>query len=131
MADRDREGELLVKAWKTARNGAPPAEAYSVLTTDRGAGRIRWLGPAFAAKFLYFAQGAAAEPRLLILDAVVAANLFGAWPAAAKGAWYPATYGRYCDLLASWAGQATERLNGARKVRTGEIELTLFRRRPE
>ncbi|MCC3265903.1 hypothetical protein [Arthrobacter gengyunqii] len=130
-ADPDRAGELLLKAWETARAGAPAAEVYSALATDRGSGRIRQLGPAFATKFLYFAQGAAAEPRLLILDAVVAGNLAEAWPGAATWGWYPQTYGRYCDLMANWAGQATERLNGARKVRADEIELVLFRRRPE
>lgn len=127
-ADPDRAGELLVKAWKRARNGPPAAEAYSVLTTDRGAGRIHQLGPAFATKFLYFAQGTAAEPRLLILDAVVAGNLPEAWPGAATWGWYPKTYGRYCELLASWARQATERLDGSRKVRADEIELALFLR---
>lgn len=130
-ADRDRAGELLLKAWKTVRTGAPAAEAYSVLTTDRGAGRIRQLGPAFATKFLYFAQGTEAEPRLLILDAVVAGNLSEAWAGAATWGWYPQTYGRYCDLLGNWARQATERLKGPRKVRADELELALFRRRPE
>lgn len=127
-ADQDRAGELLLKAWETARTGAPAAEAYSVLTTDRGSGRIRQLGPAFATKFLYFAQGTEAEPRLLILDAVVAGNLPKAWPGAATWGWYPATYGRYCELMGSWAGQATERLNGSRIVRADEIELALFRK---
>ena len=126
--DQDRFGELLVKAWKSARNGAPAAEAYSVLTTDRGSGRIRQFGPAFATKFLYFAQGAAAEPRLLILDAVVAGNLFEAWPDAATWGWHPETYGRYCDLMANWAGQATAQTNGSRRVRADELELALFRR---
>ncbi|WP_175460517.1 hypothetical protein [Arthrobacter sp. ok909] len=31
------------------------------MTTDRGAGRIPWFGPAFSTKFLYFAQGSAPE----------------------------------------------------------------------
>lgn len=128
--DPDRAGELLVTAWEAARSGAPAAEAYSALTTHRGAGRIRWFGPAFATKFLYFAQGAAAEPRLLILDAVVAGNLPEAWPGAAAGAWYPETYSRYCDLLTSWAGQATARLNGSRNVSADELEYVLFHRKP-
>ena len=127
-ADQDRTGELLVKAWETVKTGAPVVEAYSVLTTDRGAGRIRQLGPAFATKFLYFAQGAAAEPRFLILDAVVAGNLSEAWPGAAAGGWYPETYGRYCDLMAGWARQAATRMNQSRQVRADEIELALFRR---
>lgn len=126
-ADQERAGELLVAAWEKARTGAPAVEVYSVLTTGRGAGRIRWFGPAFSTKFLYFAQGAASVPRYVILDAVVAGNLKAAWPGASSGAWFPETYGRYCELLANWAEQATDRLGGSRKVRADEIEYTLFK----
>ena len=125
-ADQDRAGELLVAAWAAVRDQAPAAGVYSILTTTRGAGRIRWFGPAFSTKFLYFAQGAAAEPRYVILDEVVSGNLKEAWPGAATGAWFPETYGRYCELMSRWAEQATAQLDGSRKVRADEIEFALF-----
>lgn len=126
--NQDRAGELLASAWAAVRNEAPAQEAYSILTSNRGGGRISWLGPAFSTKFLYFAQSSNVEPRYLILDNVVSGNLPDAWPGAARSAWFPETYGRYCNLLCRWAEQATARLDGSRKVRADEIELVLFQR---
>ncbi|MCC3280720.1 hypothetical protein LJ754_16360 [Arthrobacter sp. zg-Y40] len=128
-AHLEKATELLVTAWTSVREGSPAFEVYGVLSTNRGAGRIPWLGPAFSTKFIYFAQGAAVPPRYVILDQVVSRNLRDAWPGAAKAAWYPATYERYCALAGRWAAEATERLDGARKVRADEIELALFRRK--
>lgn len=128
-ADQDRAGALLTDAWTAARSGTRAADVYSMLTTRRGAGRIRNLGPAFSTKFLYFAQGASTEPRYLILDAVVSGNLTEAWPGAATGGWYPDTYGRYCTLLGNWARQASVRLQDSRQVRADEIELAIFKLR--
>ena len=128
-AHQDRAGELLVEAWQAVRNGESAHNVYGVLTTNRGAGRIPWFGPAFSTKFLYFAQGQEAPPRYLILDQVVARNLCDVWPGAPKTAWSPDTYARYCAVAGSWAEQATERLDGARKVRSDEIEFVLFKRK--
>ena len=128
-AHQDRAEELLVEAWQAVRNGDPAENVYGVLTTNRGGGRIPWFGPAFSTKFLYFAQGQETPPRYLILDQVVASNLSDVWPGAAKTAWFPETYARYCAVAGSWAEQATERLEGARKVRADEIEFVLFKRR--
>jgi hypothetical protein len=65
----------------SVRASTDPKNAYRILTTERGAGRISMLGPAFATKFLYFAQGPEAHPHLLILDKVVATKLrLFAWP---------------------------------------------------
>lgn len=50
-------------------------EAYRTLTTDKGARRIPWFGPAFSTKFLYFAQGSAVHPQHVILDRVVSKDL--------------------------------------------------------
>jgi hypothetical protein len=128
-ANRKKAGKLLMAAWTLVQDGAPPSDAYRTLTTDRGAGRIPWLGPAFSTKFLYFAQGSAAHPRHIILDQVVSKNLRqDAWPQAPTAGWWPETYERYCGLLGRWADQAGERLDGARRVRPDEIEITLFRR---
>ncbi|WP_104181663.1 hypothetical protein [Arthrobacter sp. B0490] len=121
--------ELLVSAWTAVRNGDPTAEAYSLLTTNRGGGRIPWFGPAFSTKFLYFAQGSAAAPRHLILDQVVSRNLRrDAWLQAPTAGWWPETYQRYCTLLTHWATQASESPGVQRTVRADEIELALFRR---
>lgn len=128
-AHQDKAGQLLLNAWTLVKAGAPTREAYGALTTTRGAGRIPWFGPAFSTKFLYFAQGSAVNPRHVILDQVVSKNLRqDAWPQAPTAGWWPETYERYCGLLGSWAGQAGERLDGARCVRADEIEITLFRR---
>lgn len=128
-SDPEKAGRLLVEAWTLVRDGAPTREAYGVLTTNQGAGRIPWFGPAFSTKFLYFAQGSTAAPRHVILDQVVSKNLHeDAWPQAPTAGWWPETYERYCRLLEHWAEQAGERLHGARRVRADEIEITLFRR---
>ncbi|MCC3273508.1 hypothetical protein MUK71_01290 [Arthrobacter zhangbolii] len=128
-AHQDRAEELLVEAWQGVRSGESAQDVYGVLTTDKGKGRIPWFGPAFSTKFLYFAQGQEAPPRYLILDQVVARNLSDVWPGAPTAAWFPDTYARYCAVTGSWAEQATERLDGARKVRADEIEFVLFKRR--
>lgn len=128
-AHQDRAGELLVSAWESVRAGAPVKEAYSVLTTDRGAGQIPWLGPAFSTKFLYFAQGNVAQPRHLILDKVVATNLTeDVWPAAPTKAWWPETYELYCGLLNRWAVEISEDPKVNRTVRADEIEFAIFKR---
>lgn len=128
-ANQEEAAELLAAAWTAVRNAEPAEDVYSVLTTPGGRGRIPWFGPAFSTKFLYFAQGAGVPPRYLILDQVVAGNLDDVWDGAAKTAWFPATYGRYCALAGRWAEKATERLDASRKVRADEIELALFRRK--
>lgn len=128
-AHQERAGQRLVSAWTLVQDKAPLHEAYRALTTDRGAGRIPWFGPAFSTKFLYFAQGSLIDPKHIILDQVVSKNLRpDAWPQAPTAGWLPETYERYCELLGRWADQATERLDGARRVRADEIEITLFKR---
>lgn len=128
-AHQDKAGQRLVTAWTLVREAAPPGEAYRTLTTDRGAGRIPWFGPAFSTKFLYFAQGSTVDPQHVILDEVVSKNLrLDAWPQAPTAGWWPETYERYCRLLGRWADQANERLDGSRRVRADEVEIALFRR---
>lgn len=128
-AHQEKAGQLLVTAWTLVQNGVPVREAYGTLTTDHGAGRIPWFGPAFSTKFLYFAQGSAADPQHVILDQVVSKNLSSdVWPQAPTAGWWPETYGRYCALLGRWADQASKRFDGARHVRADEVEITVFRR---
>lgn len=126
---QDTAGELLVRAWESARVGAPVKEAYSLLTTSTGAGQIPWFGPAFSTKFLYFAQGNGAEIRHLILDKIVASNLHkDVWPNAPTGAWWPETYERYCSLLTRWAAESSKSPQVNRTVRSDEIEFAIFNR---
>ncbi|GAB2895800.1 8-oxoguanine DNA glycosylase OGG fold protein [Neomicrococcus lactis] len=121
--------KLLVDAWTSVKREAPVKEAYGTLIFDRGRARISWLGPAFATKFLYFAQGNEADARHLILDQVVAKNLRpDAWPGSPTAAWFPEIYERYCNLLSAWAKEASEKLCNSREVSADEIEMTLFKR---
>ena len=123
--DQDGASKLLVKAWISVRDGDDPATSYAVLTTSGGAGQIKWLGPAFSSKFLYFAQGQAVTPTHLILDKVVATNLKAtAWPDAPTTAWWPVTYGSYCALMREWAFEAS--LRSGRVVSSDEIEFAVF-----
>ena len=108
------------------RDGNDPKTSYEILTTPKGAGRIKWLGPAFSTKFLYFAQGQAVSPTHLILDKVVATNLHAtAWPDAPTSAWWPVTYGSFCALMQAWAAEASNR--AGRVVSPDEIEYTVFK----
>jgi hypothetical protein len=123
--DQDGAAKLLVKAWLSVRDGDDPETSYALLTTPGGAGRIKWLGPAFSTKFLYFAQGHAV-PTHLILDKIVATNLQAtAWPDAPTAAWWPVTYGAYCALMLRWAAEASHR--SGRDVSADEIEFTVFK----
>jgi hypothetical protein len=118
--DRKRASRLLTDAWLSALDGGDPETTYRILTTDRGAARIKWLGPAFSTKFLYFAQGHAMAAKYLILDKVVATKLQStAWPDAPTAAWWPSTYGSYCVLMQHWATAASDKLD--REVSPDEI----------
>lgn len=129
--DPDRAAAKLEEAWLATHAGRSPSEVYTILTTERGSGRIKQFGPAFATKFMYFAQGPTVMPNLLILDSVVAGKLRGEiWPDARADAWAPSTYEAYCQLLERWAVQATSLLGAGTPVRADQIEYTLFKTKP-
>ncbi|RJQ70153.1 hypothetical protein D5S17_29565 [Pseudonocardiaceae bacterium YIM PH 21723] len=99
-----------------------PAQAYDVLRPSRRTA-IKYLGPSFFTKFLYFAGGGDPQHRCLILDRVVATGLRrrgcdlpGLHP---DGPWSTSTYVAYCDLLADWARD--------RGCAADQFELALFR----
>ncbi len=77
--------------------GPDPLVGYRWLSGD---GRLRWLGPAFGTKWLYFAS----TPRALILDRVVAAWLRShagcRWNAVP---WSASTYQAYLMQMDAWA----------------------------
>jgi len=115
----------LAEAWSAVREGRSPEECYESLISQTGAGRIPFLGPAFATKFLYFATGTRQEPQCLVLDAVVATKLRSiAWPDSPTTRWWPSTYGRYCALLARWARESHSE---DMPVAPDQLELALFR----
>jgi hypothetical protein len=117
---KSRYGTVGYGAWRTAsilqaHNHAPDRlakvaqglaersalDAYSLLG---GACRLRGLGPAFGTKYLYFCAQPATGPRALILDRLVARWLArNAGVSLNPGFWSSKTYGRYLELLGSWA----------------------------
>ncbi|UKA73520.1 8-oxoguanine DNA glycosylase OGG fold protein [Arthrobacter sp. FW306-06-A] len=127
--DPTQTAALLENAWSAIQAGEPAREAYSILTTPRGTGRVSQLGPAFGTKFLYFSQGSKVMPNHLILDRVVAGRLksLDVWPDARNDSWGPSIYGAYCQLLNQWAAEATQRAEADSPVRADQIEHTLFK----
>lgn len=110
--------DLLVEGWSAVREGRSPRECYLTLTTERGRGRARWLGPAFATKFLYFAAGSSRRHEVLIIDRVVSKGLHEWYPRLATAGWHADTYAWYCDVLGHWAEQGG--------VEPDQIEMALF-----
>lgn len=92
----------LHEAARRLRNGGG-LNAYRWLA---GEGRIRWFGPAFATKYLYFCPQVANRMPALILDRFVAQWLheqvdqqFHHW------GWAPASYGGYVSLMCTWSDE--------------------------
>jgi hypothetical protein len=103
VEDRARLSELLCKAAATSRTD--PEVAYRLLRPKQNA--IKYLGPAFFTKFLYFAGGGSSDHPCCILDDRVAASLQSAgWRSLPRRSdWWPSTYGRYMELLRRWRDQ--------------------------
>ncbi|MFC0431859.1 hypothetical protein [Kutzneria buriramensis] len=117
-ADPDGARKLLEAAREEARRD--PEGAYQLLMPN-GRAAIKYLGPAFFTKFLYFAGGGDPLHRCLILDERVATSVCdhcGATWFPIRG-WYPETYAWYCDQLAQEAK--------TRDRAADEIELLLFK----
>jgi hypothetical protein len=72
--------------------------AYSVLAHD-GDAHLKWLGPSFGTKLLYFAgYGSASRPKPLILDRLVGGALDGFGVYLKYNAWDPPGYEAYLSL---------------------------------
>jgi hypothetical protein len=98
--DRPRLPELLREAAVMSRSD--PVAAYARLRPRANA--IKYLGPAFFTKFLYFAGCGNPDHPCCILDDRVAHSLQSAgWKSLPRRSdWWPSTYGRYVDLLIRW-----------------------------
>jgi hypothetical protein len=76
-------------------------KAYELFGTSC---RLKYLGPAFGTKFLYFAQPASGARTALIHDALVTAWLSrNLGLEISSASWDASTYRRYLDLVAGWA----------------------------
>jgi hypothetical protein len=118
------EGAASALRTAVANAQGSPVDAYETLYPS-GRTLLKYLGPAFFTKFLYFAGRGVATHPCAILDRVVAANLRGrGWDGLRSAGWSAVTYEQYCELLACWAREASNRLG--RPVALDEIELWLF-----
>jgi hypothetical protein len=128
MIEVQRGGPNLGKSLQAAAvsSRTDPGAAYLMLCPSTSSSLVKYLGPAFATKFLYFAGAGNPSHPSLILDSVVAGALrrYGWASLSSKGAWPSSTYVRYCDLLGRWAGVASPMLG--RTVSADEIEKALF-----
>jgi hypothetical protein len=119
--DLPRARKILTEAREAVGD---PKAAYALLRSGKH-NAIRWFGPSFFTKFLYFAGGGEADHPCLILDQVVATKLHDhcGWTSlVGNGPWPDYTYQRYCDLLARWAGE--------RGCARDQIEHSLFKHSP-
>lgn len=114
--DPRHAGSALCEARELA--GSDPRAAYA-----RMSHAIKYLGPAFFTKFLYFAGRGHPEHPCLILDANVARGLRAVkGQSLPTGGWGPDTYQTYCTLLHRWASEAST----TSPVRADQIEYVLF-----
>jgi len=114
LSDPDAAARLQTAAALVNADGA--LSAYRQMSAP--ANRIKFLGPAFATKFLAFCSTDSERPAL-IFDRLVASwltkHVGGRWGATT---WNAPVYGRYLDLVYAWASQI-----GARP---DEIERLMF-----
>lgn len=118
------EGAASALRAAAVRARTSPADAYETLYPS-GRTLLKYLGPAFFTKYLYFAGGGAVTHPCAILDRVVAANLrTRGWDGLRSAGWSAVTYEQYCELVACWAREASTQL--ARPVAGDEVEHWLF-----
>jgi hypothetical protein len=126
----DALGKLLAEAAIVSRQD--PEAAYRILHPARNA--IRYLGPPFGTKFLYFAGGGEPAHPCLILDSRVAASLRNdcGWTSLTGVFSWPAeSYGAYSRLLHRWAREVGSQLadRDPGNVTPDQVEYVLFRGR--
>ena len=102
LSENDRAAQKLAAVAKAVRtHGA--LVAYARLAND-GDCRLRWLGPAFGTKFMYFCQPDEQKTTALVLD-----NLVATWLRRNTDlhfdavSWSVSTYGQYLKQMHLWA----------------------------
>jgi hypothetical protein len=101
--------------------------AFSVCCPAPGQNLIKYLGPSFATKFLYFSGGGRPDHPCLILDERVARALHdqAGWWSLDPGNFWPAdTYERYSGLLHRWSVEVS---GSGRRICADELERALFK----
>lgn len=113
LAENPEPGATLREAAARARDEGGPA-AFGWLARNR----LRWLGVAFATKFLYFAGDGNADPPPLILDRLVRDWLRDSTGCRLSLDWNVTDYRRYVRAVTRWAAEL--------KVAPSDIEYLIF-----
>ena len=125
---RDGGSRVLDGLVDAARLSSSDAEAaYLAICPSTKLNLVRYLGPAFATKYLYFSGAGAEDHPSLILDSVVATSLRDrcGWESLSnRGGWPSDTYDRYCNLLARWSRESSARPGPT--FTADQIERALF-----
>lgn len=125
----DREAiEQLVEIAGIAQSKGGVAAFDHVATKRRhGIPYLKFLGPAFGTKFLYFLTKASSVPTTPVLDSVVHGWLQQHVPEAGSFSlswWDTSSYKRYVDLLHSWVAELST-LDG-RALDADDLEFLMF-----
>jgi len=122
----DELSESLRQAAEVSRTSA--VAAFRLMRPNRNL--VKYLGPPFFTKFLYFAGGGSPAHPCLILDSLVAQALrqeCGWSGLTGRYVWSADEYAAYCELLAWWALELSG--DGSRGVvRPDQLEYALFDR---
>ncbi len=123
--DEHRFADALISCAESSRTDA--LSAYRQICPAPGRNLVKFLGPAFATKYLYFSGGGRIAHPCLILDSRVATTLksrAGWSDLRTDGLWPVETYAEYCELLGSWSVRKSAELG--RPVGADEYERCLF-----
>jgi hypothetical protein len=123
---QDEVSVLLQRAAEVSRT--EPRDAFLLMRPNRNT--VRYLGPPFFTKYLYFAGGGSSAHPCLVLDSLVAKALrqdCGWSELSGRYVWSADEYAAYCDLLARWAHELSgDGADGV--VRPDQLEYALFNR---
>jgi hypothetical protein len=118
--------ETLRQAADVSRTSA--AAAFQLMRPNGNL--VKYLGPPFFTKFLYFAGGASPSHPCLILDSLVAKTLrqdCGWSGLTGRYVWSVDEYAAYCALLTRWAQELSAGGSDG-VVRPDQVEYALFHR---
>jgi len=104
---------------------------FKHIAKERSAGRayLKYLGPAFGTKFIYFLTKASKEVTTApVLDSVVAGWIQRNAPEVERfriNSWNTESYGRYTETLQQWAEKLSPTTEG-RQLEVDDVELLIF-----